>query len=955
MTMSVFRPAGAPVLVGRAEELAALAGALDRTPSVTFVEGEPGIGKTRLIREALERPARRGRRVLTATCLPLREPFPYGPVFDLLRQLAGRVPGALNPVCGALRPYLPELGESLPPAPEPLQDHRARQHRLFRAVRALLDALGDAVLVVEDLHWADDGTRDLLRFLVDEPPAGTATVLSYRREDLPGGGLPLGRAFRHAPGTTVVLLPLLPLDVAAVRSLTEAITEGGGVPAALAAELHARTAGIPFVLEEVVRALDGPGLLGRGTDRQSLDAMAVPALLRDAMADRMRGLGPAAVAVVHAAAALRVPAGEELLAATVGGEDGEVEGGLREALLAGVLYDLGDHRYGFRHTLAQQAVYEALPGVDRRRLHRGILTVLSAAERPPTVQLAYHARQSGDLKAWLDYGGAAARGARDMGDTATAVELLEGLLSDPRLHPGDRAGLATELSRAAVIGLAHRRATALLRRVIRDGGLPDAVRGEIRLNLGLLLNNQAGAYEAGRRDTETAVGELHERPALAARGMAALAMPSWGEDSYAVHHDWITRAERLVADEPDGALRLAVRVNHLALRLSRGEHAVLAEAETELATGRGTAERLQLARLCGNLAEAATWLGHFSRAERFRGQGMRLAEECGAPFLLGIIDGTALRLAWHTGRWEGLAERARHLLDMVEGVSGIAADAHLVLGLLAVARGEWEEATAELGAAALDDPANAPAPILAAASGAMARVHLARGALAEACAESGRALERLGRKDIWAWGAALVPMAVAALVRDGRHARAHAVCAEFAEGIAAADAPQATAALRAAEGTVATATGRHLAAAAHFEAAGELYAALPHPYAADRAAEARVRCLVAAGQTGAAPELAALADRFTALGATRDAARCRRVLRGCGVVTPSRRGRRGYGSELSPREAEVARLVALGRTNREIAAVLFLSPRTVEQHVAKVLRKLGAASREEVPAPSTGA
>ncbi|WP_238547001.1 response regulator transcription factor [Saccharopolyspora erythraea] len=91
-----------------------------------------------------------------------------------------------------------------------------------------------------------------------------------------------------------------------------------------------------------------------------------------------------------------------------------------------------------------------------------------------------------------------------------------------------------------------------------------------------------------------------------------------------------------------------------------------------------------------------------------------------------------------------------------------------------------------------------------------------------------------------------------------------------------------------------------------------------------------------------------LADRYAELGATRDAARCRHLLRSHGTTTPSRRGRRGYGNELSPREQDVARLLAGGRTNREIAEALFLSRRTVEQHVARVLRKLGAASRTEL-------
>ncbi|MFJ2225879.1 ATP-binding protein [Streptomyces halstedii] len=956
MTSPLLRDSGAPVLVGRTGELHALLDALAHPPAVVLVEGEAGIGKTRLIREALRHPSVRGRRILLGTCHPLREPFPYGPVFDLLRQLENRVPEGLNPVCGALHPYLPELTDSLPPPLEELQDHRARQHRLFRAVLSLLEALGQVVIVVEDLHWADDGTRDLVRFLVDDPPNGLSTVLSYRREDLPGAALPLGRAYRHPPGTTAVLVPLRPLDVHAVRNLTAAITGSQDVPAEVAAELHGRTAGIPFVLEEVLRTLTRQG---RQPDwragRDTLDTLEVPTLLRDAMADRMSDLSPPSVAVVHAAAVLRFPASEDLLTAVTEAPRERIHDAIREALIAGVLYDCGDDLYGFRHGLAQQAVYHSLHGIDRRRLHRGVVDALTEADPQPQVQLAYHARQAGELGIWLLHGEAAAERAREMGDTAVAVEILESLLGDPQLRADDRARLAAQLSRAAVIGLSYRRAAKLLRRIVQDNDLPDAVRGEIRLNLGLLLTNQAGSYEQGRVDTEIAVGELWERPALAARGMAALAMPGWGEHPYAVYQQWIARAEQLVEGEQDTALRMAVRGNHLALRMSRGDPSAWADAEAMIGSGRDTAERLQAARLCGNLADAATWLGHHTQAQRFRLEGRRLAAECGAPFLQGVIDGTGLRLEWTHGEWSGLAERARRLLDMAQGVSGIAADAHLVLGLLAVARGEWEEATDELGAAGLRDPANAPAAVLAAATGAMARVRMARGEAEAGCAEAERGIVRLRRKGIWAWGGDLVPMAVAALVRTGRMPEAESLLAEFTDGVAGLDAPLAAAALEAGRGTVAFGGQRYAEAATAFGAARDAYAELPHPYSAARAAEAWVRCRIASGEDMPAHGMADVAEQFTALGATRDAARCRRVLRGEGVVTPSRRGRRGYGDQLSPREKEVARLVAIGHTNREIADVLFLSPRTIEQHVAKVLRKLNVASRADVVSPPTKA
>lgn len=957
-----LRHVEAPVLVGRTDELHALAGALAHPPSVTLVEGEAGVGKTRLVREALRQPPARHRTVLTGACPPLREPFPYGPVFDLLRTLETRLPAALNPVCGALRPYLPELAGQLPPPCEPLADQRAGRHRLFRAVRALLAALGEVTVVVEDLHWADDGTRDLLRFVADDPPAGLSLVLSYRREDLPGAGLPLGRAYRRPPGTTTLLMPLQPLDVPGVRALAAALTGGREPDAGFAAALHERTAGIPFAVEELLRALPrSPHTVG-GQDRADLlDAAGVPALLREAIAERTAALSPAAADAVHAAAVLRVPAGEHLLARVCGRTVDEAGTATGEALRAGVLHESGPDRYGFRHQLAQQAVYHALPGPERRRLHRSALDALAAQDRPPLIQLAYHARQAGEFGRWLRHGEAAAEAAREMGDVAVAVEALEELLSDPRLPAGERARLAVRLSQEAVVGLSHRRATGLLRRIVRDDGLPDVLRGEIRLNLGLLLSNQAGDAEGGRADTETAVEELRDRPELAARGMAALAMPLWGDHPAEVYLGWIERAESLVGPHADPALRTAVRGNHLTLRMAIGDPRARAEADRFVEEGQPPAGLRELARSCGNFADATAWLGHFEAAHRYRRAGERLAARAGATYLQGIVQGTSLRLEWNTGAWDGLADRATDMLDAVHGVAGITAEAHLVLGMLAVARGEWGEASERFAAAALADPVNAPSPVLASAAGGMVRVHLARGDHAAACAEAMRALALVRRKGVWAWAADLAPMAVAALLRNARAREAVELADEFAAGLAGRDAPLAAAASVACRAIVAAGAARHEEAAAAFEEARERYAVLPRPYSAARVAEAAVRSRIAAlpGAAAGRPvphrlagELGAPAEEFARLGATRDAARCRRELRGSGHATPSHRGRRGYGDRLSPREAEVARLVALGHTNREIADVLFLSPRTVEQHVAKVLRKLGLTSRGDVAGPA---
>lgn len=384
MSSPVARVPELPVLVGRAAELDAVLAAVLQPPSVVLIEGEAGIGKTRLIHEAVGSTVLSGRRVLPGRCHPLREPFPYGPIVDLLRQLRGDLDHPairLDPVCGALRPDLPELSDLLPPTPELLHDPRAARHRLFRAVRALLEALGPTVVVVEDLHWADDGTRDLVGFLVDDPPPQLSVLLSYRREELPAPGLPLGHAYRGRPGVATASMALGPLQVPDVGRLCAGIRGADAVSEDFAAEVHRRTAGIPFVVEEFVRALPAElPAVGRGVELPALSAMEVPALLREAGAEKVSRLSAAAAEAVDVASVLRTASAEEVIAAVLGVDpDGPAAAdpvaAIAEALAAGVLYEVDD-RLGFRHALAQQAVYQGLSGPRRRRLHRQVVAVL---------------------------------------------------------------------------------------------------------------------------------------------------------------------------------------------------------------------------------------------------------------------------------------------------------------------------------------------------------------------------------------------------------------------------------------------------------------------------------------------------------------------------------------------------------------------------------------------------
>ncbi len=124
--------------------------------------------------------------MLVGHCHRVREPFFLGPVVEALCGLERReLRRPLSPVVGALRPLLPELEEVLPPQPAAIGDPRAERHRIFRALRDLLAALGPAVCVLEDLHWADESTLELLTFLLTDPPEELSLVVTVRSEDLP--------------------------------------------------------------------------------------------------------------------------------------------------------------------------------------------------------------------------------------------------------------------------------------------------------------------------------------------------------------------------------------------------------------------------------------------------------------------------------------------------------------------------------------------------------------------------------------------------------------------------------------------------------------------------------------------------------------------------------------------------------------------------------------------------
>ncbi|MBP0455706.1 AAA family ATPase [Kitasatospora sp. RG8] len=942
--------------VGRGRELDLLVAALEIPPAVVLVEGEPGVGKSRLVQEAGKTLTGRGVRVVTGLCHPLREPLPFGPVLDALSGTADWLPAPdqLNPQAGALAPLVPSLAHRLPTAPAPPDDARAGRFQLMGAVRSLLDAVGPLVLVIEDLHWADEATRELLLLLARDLPKRLGLVLTYRREDLPAGVPLLGAPYRRPPGTGGAEIHLNPLTADDVHDLATAVL-GPRATIALSRTLFERSAGLPLVVEEDLLTLTDRAQDAQPSPRHDavvddisvLADAAVPRSLREAVTARMAGLSEPAVAVVEAAAVLAVPASRNLLTEVADLDHRTADRALTEALQASVLRESGPALYAFRHALAQQAVYHEILGPHRHHLHQRAVRVLWTTPAPPLVQIAHHTRALGDTAAWLRQAEAAADQAIALGDEGTATTLLHEILAQPRLEGDLRTRTALALARTARNGIDYTTTTTTLRGILSDPQLPTPARGEIRLTLGLLMFNLA-RDAAGPHELEQAVEELATRPELAARAMVALAMAHQRSPHEA--RTWMDRAEELVRDSPDRAAQAAVRATRLSLMASTGDRDVW-DLVDQLPRHDPDPEVLrQTSRALFNVGDTALGIGYDTRAAALLRESLDLARRLGTLVVvecLGSID--LLQLDWLAGRWGRLEADHAALIAQYPDMAGAAFHAHLTSGCLAAAHGQWARALDQLGQAARIAEAATEAEWKLRASAGIVQVHLARDRVQDAWAAAAPALDVLRAAACWLVESTLVPVALQAALADGHDQAARDLVTEAEHALHRVDAPAAHAETHIARGLLLQHDGDRGSAADRFDRARLTFQAIGRPHHTARALELNARALAPAEPHTAARRLTEAAATNTALGAVADAARCQQALRELGLDQPTPRGRRSYGDRLSPRETQVARLLATGATNKDIAQALALSPRTIEQHVANTLRKLHT-TRDNVPA-----
>ncbi len=503
-------------LVGRDVELAALLRLLDDDrsashPNASVVSGDAGVGKTRLLAEFIETANERGVLTLVGHCLDFGDAgLPYLPFSEAFGRLAIEQPEVVTellrtfPPIARLLPQHRRMGGSIEPP-----DDRLDRIELFDAVLGALTELAReqwVMLVVEDVHWAEQSTRDLLGFLLARiSDERVALVISYRSDDLHRRH-PLRRTVAEWARLPVVdRLPLSPLAADDIRELVRMLC-----PVQFSEDeiehIVDRAEGNAFFTEELVTAT-----------QHGAACEAVPAELADLLLVRLDRLSAQArqVVQVSAVAGRRVTHG--LLAAVADLPDGQLDAALRDAIDDHILEPRGDDGYGFRHALLAEAVYDDLLPGERVRLHAAYARALTKDDIDGTAaELARHARESHDLPLAFEASVRAGDEAMSVAAPQEAMRHYEAALELlPNLPTGmsDEAALVRITADAAAAAGHQFRAISLVRDALSEIGnrLAPADRAELLYSLATVLLNVDVDDEALVASTE-ALGLVPSEP-----------------------------------------------------------------------------------------------------------------------------------------------------------------------------------------------------------------------------------------------------------------------------------------------------------------------------------------------------------------------------------------------------------------------------------------------------------
>lgn len=953
------------LFVGRDLDVARLARLVgldtsERDHGMVVVSGDAGIGKTRLLTELAGRARDLGHEVLVGHCLgEAGSSLPYLPFTEMLGRLEATRSEQVDQVVAA-HPPLARLfpGRRSPGAAEPGSLDRAD---IVEAVHAALEDLGregPVLVVVEDVHWADQSSRDLLTLLFTRGfSAPVSLVASYRSDDLHRRH-PLRATLAHwSRLASVHRLDLAPLADEDVRELVRGLRPGELGEAEVQAVVE-RAEGNAFFAEELTAA----SALGRPGSAEDLSRLLLV---------RFEQLEPAGQQVARLAAAAGRQVSHRLLACVAGLPEAELDAAIRDAVEHHVLVPTDAGGYAFRHALLAETVYDDLLPGERVRAHERYAAALAADPSLGTwADLARHALAAGDREQALDASVRAGDAAMAVGGPEEArhhyAQALE-LLSDD--HPATDSVTLRAAAAATAVGRTHKAVELLQDRLERQ---PASAAPEARAELLGVLASTARLTESPL-DTLAATKEAlelvdpEEQSALRARllGAHVQALADRGRDDEATRagDEAVALAEQLglrdVADE--------VRVVVAKVRERTGNpeesQAALERILADPAV-RGTPAETRALHHLGSLHHRA---GRLAKAVEVYLLGATRARAAGrewAPYALEcrLLAGIA---AYELGDWphaegilgtegEAVPQPARALLQSAHLYVAAGRGETAALAVLPQVRRWWETEglVALLSASAAVDLHGDSGDLEGAIGihdevvelltrlwrpGFQARIRLSALVLGQlgthaahtTTAERRRLLDR-GEElavvvaEVWQRSAADGHAGPEAVAWEAR-ARAELLRLRWLAGGAASD-------LAAMEATWAEVVERFDAYGHAFEGArsrARLAAVLRAAGSAQTAAVVE-RAVAEARRLGAAPLLAEL-----------------RPLLGGRDLGPAANG---IGEHLTPREREILSLVALGRSNKQIGTQLFISAKTASVHVSNIMAKLGAHGRGEAVA-----
>jgi DNA-binding CsgD family transcriptional regulator/tetratricopeptide (TPR) repeat protein len=961
---------GRELLVGREADLAALRDALKRTrgaePSTVLVGGEAGVGKTRLVEEFRRSATADGARVLTGQSLELgEEGLPFGPFAGALRELLQHDGPAV--LAGQDREFarlLPELG---PPDATDL-----RRGYLFELVAALFARLSETrplVLLLEDLHWADRSTRDLIGFLVRSARLPHMLLIATYRTDELHRGHPLRPFLAELDRVRGVRrLEVDRLDRAGTAAMLAALLDDEPEPRTVD-RIRERTQGNPFFIEQF--ALSGDPECGD-----------IPSSLRDLLLTRVDQLSEPAQRVLRVAAVGGTHFGHELLTRVSGVDEGELESALRAIVAAQLVVVAPDEGYEFRHALVREAVHDDLLPGEHARLHARYAEAVEAEPwlvamgRAPA-EIAHHWHAAHDHPRALVAAKLAADAAGERYAYAEQARLLERVLELWEQVPdaGRRLGLShldllEETGRIEIDAGDHMRALKLTKAALNDLDVAaEPLRAaQLLVRRGRLLYN--GGTSDGAAEAREAYRLVRAAPPSPERVrlLADIAYRLSGLDNVEAG----VIAEQAMAEAAeigDGSAVVSATITYGRVcggRLRADEALPVMRSAADQA--RAADDLPNLAHALVNVSDTLFELGRYAESAAAADEGVPYADRIGVSRTTGVFL---------------LANHAEAL----------------------IALGRWDEADVRLAEAARQDP---PGNLMLPWIRLRARLRLARGhegadaTVARALTFLGRPFQHLENK------LSLLELRIFAALRSddvpGAVAAARAALTDPAvvvvpkTGVGFTDKPRYAWPLLAAAGI---ALDRAAAEGLATDAGGragilpdgdelrervrELAETLPRRWPADRAYATQV----AAQLSGATADWAAAVEAWRAdgqplplalallgrAGATAGAgdravagealaevvaiagALGAQPLSGAADRLARRIGLRGFGRPvgesnelLTAREREVLRLVAEGQSNSRIAERLYISPKTASVHVSRIIAKLEVTNRVEAAA-----